>query len=123
MLAREKLRFSAIVTLFQALIVGVFSSAADTIPVTEVYGTAEDGTVLHWVVYTPSTPGPWPAVLVIHGGGFNSGTPGSSTESVTCAQDLASAGYIAFSIDTGSRPPVRCPARLPTGVSPIKRTT
>jgi acetyl esterase/lipase len=46
-------------------------------------------------LHTPSTPGPWPAVLVIHGGvsiparriadGIN-----------RLRQDLAAAGYIAF---------------------------
>ncbi len=118
MLAKEKLRLSEIVTLCLALTVGVFSSAADTTPVTEVYGTAEDGTVLHWVVYTPSTPGPWPAVLVIHGGGFDSGTPGSSTGSVTCAQDLASAGYIAFSIEYRLAPPGSLPGQTSDGRFP-----
>jgi len=28
---------------------------------------ADDGTPLTWTVFTPTTPGPWPAVLVIHG--------------------------------------------------------
>jgi acetyl esterase/lipase len=105
------------------LSIGVFSSAADTTPVTEVYGTASDGTVLHWVVYTPPSPGPWPAVLVIHGGGFDSGTPDSSADSVTCAQDLAGAEYIAFRSNTGSRLPVLCPAKPPMGVFRINPTT
>ena len=73
--------------------------------VTEQYGTAADGTPLHWVVYMPSTPGPWPVVLVIHGGGFLSGTPDSSPESVVCAQDLAAAGYLALSIEYRLAPP------------------
>ncbi|MDQ3199323.1 MAG: alpha/beta hydrolase [Verrucomicrobiota bacterium] len=72
---------------------------------TEVFGIAADGTVLHWMVYTPATPGPWPAVLVIHGGLFYGGTPDSSGESVTSAQDLAAAGYIAFSIEYRLAPP------------------
>ena len=61
---------------------GAWSSidASDVTPQTEVYGTASDGTVLHWVVYQPSTPGPWPTVLVIHGGGFIDGSPDSSSE-------------------------------------------
>ncbi len=75
------------------------------VPQTEVYGRAADGTVLHWDVYTPTTPGPWPAVLVIHGGGFYSGTPDSPPSLVECAQDLAAAGYIAFSIEYRLAPP------------------
>lgn len=78
---------------------------SDLTPQTEVYGTASDGTVLHWIVHTPSTPGPWPAVLVIHGGGFNDGSPNSASQSVTCAEDLAAAGYIAFSIEYRLAPP------------------
>lgn len=62
----------------------------------EVYGLAPDGTELHWIVYTPSTPGPWPAVLVIHGGGFKGGGPASGA---ACATDLAHAGYLALAIE------------------------
>lgn len=62
----------------------------------EVYGLAPDGTELHWVVYTPTTPGPWPAVLVIHGGGFKGGGPASGA---ACALDLANAGYLALSME------------------------
>ena len=65
----------------------------------EVYATASDGTPLHWIVYTPSGTGPWPAVLVIHGGHFKGGAPTSSPESITCGRDLAAAGFIAFSIE------------------------
>jgi acetyl esterase/lipase len=68
-------------------------------PPIEVYATADDGTPLHWYVYTPTGQGPWPAVLIIHGGGFKGGTPISSPESVQCGHDLAAAGYIAFSIE------------------------
>ena len=81
------------------------TSSSDSTTQTEVYGTASDGTVLHWIVYQPSTPGPWPTVLVIHGGGFNAGSPDSSSESITCGQDLAAAGYIAFSIEYRLAPP------------------
>ena len=86
------------------LFLGSFASA-DVVPVTEVYGTASDGTVLHWVAYTPTTPGPWPAVLLIHGGGFKAGDPSSSAESVACGQDLAAAGYLALSIEYRLAPP------------------
>lgn len=61
----------------------------------EAYGIAPDATELHRVFYTPTKPGPWPAVLMIHGGGFKGGGPASGA---TCALDLANAGYLAFSI-------------------------
>lgn len=72
---------------------------------TEVFGTASDGTILHWIAYTPVGTGPWPAVLVIHAGGFWSGTPDSSAEMTTCAEDLANAGYVAFAIEYRLAPP------------------
>ena len=79
--------------------------SADVIPQTEVFGTASDGTILHWDAYVPITPGPWPAVLVIHGGGFTGGSPTSEPEAVTSAQQLAAAGYIAFAIEYRLAPP------------------
>lgn len=104
-----------------AFVVSLFlahASLADVIPQTEVYGTAADGTVLHWVVYTPTTPGPWPAVLIIHGGGFDSNTPNSSPESINCAQDMAAAGYIAFSIEYRLAPPGALPGQTSDGRFP-----
>ncbi|MEO7724053.1 MAG: alpha/beta hydrolase [Chthoniobacterales bacterium] len=88
------------------------------VPTTEVFGNASDGTVLHWMAYTPITPGPWPVVLIIHGGGFNSNTPDSSPESVNCAQDMAAAGYIAFSIEYRLAPPGALPGQVSDGRFP-----
>ena len=68
-----------------------------TPPPTEVYATASDGTRLEWDVYAPKGTGPWPAVLVIHGGNFYGGSPDDAGVS-GCAQDLADAGYIALVI-------------------------
>jgi acetyl esterase/lipase len=70
----------------------------------EVYAIASDGTPLSWTVYAPPGEGPWPAVLVIHGGFFFGGDPEDA--GVTgCAQDLANAGFIAFAIDYRLAPP------------------
>lgn len=65
----------------------------------ELYATASDGTPLHWTVYTPDGTGPWPAVLVIHGGCFKGGAPTLGPDMVNCSRDLAAAGFITFSIE------------------------
>ena len=76
----------------------------------EVYAIASDGTPLSWTVYAPPGEGPWPAVLVIHGGFFSGGDPEDA--GVTgCAQDLANAGFIAFAIDYRLAPPAPSRAR------------
>jgi len=56
---------------------------------------ADDGTPLTWTVFTPTTPGPWPAVLVIHGWFWIAGEETDSGPA-GCARDLADAGYLAF---------------------------
>lgn len=86
------------IALFIATVAPNSSAATDK----EVYGTAPDGTQLHWDVFTPSGNGPWPVALVIHGGGFHMGSPRSADG---CAQDLANAGYLAFSIEYRLAPP------------------
>ncbi len=70
----------------------------------EVFATATDGTLLHWTVFAPEGTGPWPAVLVIHGGSFKGGTT-TPPDLVTCGRDLAAAGYIAFSVEYRLAPP------------------
>lgn len=86
-------------------------------PRVEVYAIANDGTQLQWTVYTPPGKGPWPAVLVIHGGLFRDGSfadPGV----VPCAQDLANAGYVAFAINYRLAPPGSLPGQRSLGRSP-----
>ncbi len=74
------------------------------------------------MVYTPATPGPWPTILVIHGGGFRGGGPASGA---ICARDLAAAGYLALSIEyrlapTGSLPGQVSDGRFPQQSDDVK---
>ncbi|MEO6970867.1 MAG: alpha/beta hydrolase, partial [Chthoniobacterales bacterium] len=85
--------------------------------VTEVYARASDDTPLNWDVYTPAGSPPWPAVLVIHGGNFIGGTPGDAGVA-QCAQDLANAGYVAFSIAYRLAPPGLIPQQRSLGRFP-----
>jgi acetyl esterase/lipase len=68
------------------------------IPQMDVYGCDTDGSSLQWVRYTPSSGGPtWPAVVVIHGGGFHGGHPSDPGVPEVC-QDLSCAGFLCFAI-------------------------
>ncbi len=109
----RRFAFSLVLAL---LFLGRFAQA-DVVPVEEVFGTASDGTILHWEAYTPKTPGPWPVVLVIHGGGFHAGGL-SSAAMDACAQDLAAAGYLALSIEYRLAPPGLLPGQTSRGFFP-----
>ncbi|MBA3830862.1 MAG: alpha/beta hydrolase [Chthoniobacterales bacterium] len=118
MIFRGKKALSIFLTALALALAFASNSPAAATAITQVYGTASDGTILHWVAHTPSTPGPWPAVLIIHGGGFDAGTPTDSAESVICAQDLADAGYLALSIEYRLAPPGRLAGQVSSGRFP-----
>lgn len=84
---------------------------------TEVYAIASDNTQLTWTVYTPAGKGPWPAVLVIHGGLFIGGDANEAGV-VTAAQDLAAAGYVAYAINYRLAPPGGLPGQRSLGRFP-----
>ena len=60
-------------------------------------------------VYRPQGDGPYPGVLLIHGGGW---TSGSRIHMVTHARELARRGYVVMSIDYRLAPAHRHPAQL-----------
>jgi acetyl esterase/lipase len=61
-----------------------------------------DGAPGGWVqtmdYYAPAGPGPHPAVVIVHGGGFTGGTSRNGSEAY-CADFLAPAGYAVFSVN------------------------
>jgi alpha-L-fucosidase 2 len=62
-----------------------------------VYGVA-DGQQLTMDYYAPKGSGPHPIAIIIHGGGYQRGTSKSGSEAY-CADFLAPAGYVVFSIN------------------------
>jgi acetyl esterase/lipase len=60
-------------------------------------------------LYRPKGDGPWPAVLVIHGGSWQRG---SRTEMAKFARRFADAGYAVFNVDYRLAPAHRYPVQL-----------
>lgn len=102
---------ASVILTFVLLILGSSLICGQT---TEAFGTAPDGTILNWSAYTPTTPGPWPIVLIIHGGRFQGGDR-MDNGTVQVANDLVSAGYLALSIDYRLAPPGKLPGQTSTG--------
>lgn len=83
----------------------------------EVFAQAADGTPLHWDVYQPEGSGPWPAVLLIHGGGFIKGNE-NIHELVAAAHALNAIGYVAFSVEYRLAPPGQIAGQKSKGYYP-----
>src|SRR5690348_15916621 len=61
-------------------------------------------------VHVPDGPGPFPAVILVHGGGFDEGS--KSTNVRPLFQPLADAGFAWFSIDYRMAPEFRAPQAI-----------
>ena len=79
------------------------------------YAIADDGTRLRWILAVPAGNGPWPFVLLIHGGRFRDLAP---IEAWVCADDLTAAGYVAASIEYRLAPPGRLSGQQSLGRFP-----
>ncbi len=64
-------------------------------PIPSPYQLPEDQGVLEWRPFVPTGNPPWPAIVLIHPGGFYEGSMYGMVLSIV-AQDLADAGYITF---------------------------
>ena len=66
-----------------------------------------DGHALLLDLHVPDGPGPFPAAILVHGGGFDGGS--RSTNMAPTFQPLADAGFVWFSIDYRMAPDFRFP--------------
>ena len=60
-------------------------------------------------LHVPDGPGPFPAAILVHGGGFDGGS--RATNMAPTFQPLADAGFVWFSIDYRMAPEFRFPRR------------
>src|SRR5437763_16800161 len=92
------------------LIPAIFSAAAlHAAPVDQkdVEFGRPGGKALLLDLHVPDGPGPFPAAILVHGGGFDEGS--RSTNVKPLFQPLADAGYAWFSIDYRMAPEYRFP--------------
>ena len=67
----------------------------------ELYATSETGVALYWVAHEPTTPGPWPAIIHLHPGGYHAGGP----DAPGVTSRLAAAGFLALATEYRLYPP------------------
>ena len=75
----------------------------------QVYSPTDWPQRLEADVYVPDRPGPYPAVLVVHGGGWERRSPEDMTE---IAEYLAEHGFVAVNVEYRLAPAFRFPAQL-----------
>jgi acetyl esterase/lipase len=61
-----------------------------------------DGITLYVDIFAPDSPGPFPSLLLVHGGGWRYG---NRTAFDDLAADFAASGFVAFSVDYRLAPP------------------
>src|SRR4051812_17391896 len=76
------------------------------------------GKKLYLDVHVPDGPGPFPAAILVHGGGFDEGS--KSTNPRPLFEPLAQAGYAWFSVDYRMAPEFRFPQAMEDLDSAIK---
>ena len=84
----------------------------------DVEYTRPDGKPVLLDLHIPDGPGPFPAAILIHGGGFDQGS--KSTNVRPLFEPLANAGYAWFSIDYRMAPEFRFPQAIEDVNSAIK---
>jgi alpha-L-fucosidase 2 len=83
---------------FAALLLPLLLAAPRTPTQDGILYAEVDGQTLTMDYYAPKGPGPHPAAIIIHGGGYRRGDSKSGSEAY-CADFLAPAGYAVFSIN------------------------
>ncbi len=92
-----------------ALLPVVIAATAFGAMETDVPYRTVDAVELRMDIATPEGPGPFPAVVCLHGGGWSMGSKGSFRKII---QGLAENGYVAATIEYRLTPKVRCPAQV-----------
>ena len=99
-------------------IAGAATLAAAALDQKDVEYTRPDGKPVLLDLHIPDGPGPFPAAILIHGGGFDEGS--KSTNVRPLFDVLANAGYAWFSIDYRMAPEFRFPQAIEDVNSAIK---
>jgi acetyl esterase/lipase len=111
--ATQRSRSAAALALLLALAVGCASALPNaSVPITidrDLAYVQRGDRSLGADVYTPSGHGPFPAVLLVHGGSWKRG---NKQRMARIAERLAQRGYVAVSIDYRLAPEDRFPAQL-----------
>ena len=95
--------------IFAVYVVAAGVGAGGEEPIRDVTYVEREGRPLKADVYLPPGSGPFPGVLLVHGGAWRSGRKG---QMIAYGQDLAAAGLVAVSIDYRLAPEHTFPAQI-----------